>query len=87
MNVSRPPTGLKPSSPLNQPSWKTRVSAPSEAPNDSRFISRALTGITTEPVIRKSRISVPTATRPSAHGPRLSSSSWKSTTEAAPPVT
>ena len=61
-----PPVGVKSSRPSRWPSWKTQTSTPSEAPSETTLISSALTGITTEPVMRNSRTRVPSATRPIA---------------------
>ena len=57
---SSEPGGSKPSSAGRCPSWNTQTSAPNVAPSDSTFITIALTGSTTEPVIRNSSTNVAT---------------------------
>ena len=52
--------------PRRWPCWKTSTTIPSEAPSDTTLSISALTGMTTDPVMRKSRTSVASATRPKA---------------------
>src|SRR3712207_8822763 len=58
MVMSTIPGGSKPSSPDRWPSWNTQTRAPKLAPSDSTFMTIALTGTTTDPVIRNSRAKV-----------------------------
>jgi len=50
------------------PSWKTNTSAPNDALIDSRFITTALRGSTTEPSSTKSTIIVASITNATACG-------------------
>src|SRR3954447_1087623 len=81
------PVESKSSRPDRCPSWNTHTSAPKLAPSDSTFISSALTGTTTEPVMRNSSTKVASATNPRTKGSRDSSAALSSTVSAARPVT
>ena len=48
-----PPVEVNPSRPSRWPSWKIRTSTPSDAPSDTTFISSALSGTSTEPVMQE----------------------------------
>ena len=65
------PKLVNPSRPERCPSWNTHTSAPNVAPRDRVFMASALTGTSTEPVIRNSRTNVEAAMRPRAYGSRL----------------
>ena len=60
-HASMAPKASKPSSPDRWPCWKTQTSAPNVAPSDRVFITSALTGTSTEPVIRNSSTNVASA--------------------------
>jgi hypothetical protein len=51
---------------------------PKVAPSESTFMTRALIGITTEPVMRKSRTKVASTTSATAYGAPSVTLSWKS---------
>ena len=78
---------MNPSASARCPSWNTHTSAPNVAPSEIVFISSALTGTSSEPVIRNSSTNSATATTPNAHGSRSASDPEKSTRTAASPVT
>ena len=71
--VSMPPVGVKFSRPDRWPSWNTQTSTPSDAASEITLVSSALTGTTTEPVMRNSSTRHATATipiGPAARAPR-----------------
>ena len=78
-----PPVGVKFSRPDRWPSWNTQTSTPSAAAREIALVRSALTGTTTEPVIRNSRTSVVIATIPIAIGARSTTAAVKSIWEAA----
>ena len=49
---------MKPSRLSKWPFWKTHVAMPSDAPRDSTLMISALTGSTTDPVMRNMRTNV-----------------------------
>ena len=61
IQASIAPNAVKPSTLDRFPSWKIHTSAPNTAPRDSVFMTRALIGMTTDPVIRNSRAKVASA--------------------------
>ena len=75
------------SSPDRFPSWNTQTSTPSDAASESKLVSSALIGITTEPVMRNSSTNVAKITIPAAHGSPSMSAVAKSSWPAAWPVT
>src|SRR4029450_7092892 len=85
--MSTMPGGSKPSGPERWPSWNTQTSAPKLAPSDSTFMTIALTGTTTDPVIRNSRAKVASPISPRACGTRLASESRSAPRRGAGPVT
>jgi len=81
------PVGVNPSGPDRCPHWKTQTITPNVAESESTFITIALTGSTTEPNARNSRMNVASAVSRAIHGrvaPRLDSSSTSSAV--APPT-
>jgi hypothetical protein len=62
-HTSTAPKAWKPSRPDRWPSWKIHTSAPKVAPRDRMFMAMALSGTSTEPVIRKSSTIVASALR------------------------
>ncbi|OPZ55303.1 MAG: hypothetical protein BWY91_01123 [bacterium ADurb.BinA028] len=61
-------TEVKPRADARCPSWKIQVSAPSEAPRDTTLRASALTGMTTDPVMRNSNTKVANTTSRPAYG-------------------
>src|SRR5215467_6087614 len=71
--------GVKFSQPLRWPSWKIQTIAPKAAPSDTRFITTALRGSSSEPTSRKSTTYVTSTTNTAAAGVRdaiHATSSW-----------
>ena len=75
------------STPEPYPCWNTRVITPTVAPSDSAFITIALIGTISEPVIRNSSTSMASTVMPIAHGSRSLISPTMSLSSAASPVT
>ena len=69
------------------PYWKPQTRIPSEPPSDSVLIRRALSGTTSDPVIRNSIVIVPSTRISSANGAPRMSESEKSMVRASVPVT
>ena len=84
---SSAPTESKPSGPDRYPSWKTSFKAPKLAQRLRTFMTRALTGMTTDPVIRNSSSRVASATTTAAIGSRAPSRDLTSASSAAGPPT
>ena len=87
MTASMPPVEVNASSSSPYPSWNTSTRTPNDAPSESTLSSRALAGMSSEPVMRKSRTNVAATTTPTASGASATSESVKSSREAAWPVT
>ena len=87
MTASTPPVDEKPSSDSRWPSWKIQTTTPSEAPSEITFISRALIGISTDPVSRNSSTNVARMTTAIAQGASAASAAVKSISPAVGPVT
>ncbi len=58
IQASIAPNAVKPSSEARCPSWKIQTSAPKVAPSERVFMTRALRGMSTDPVIRNSSAKV-----------------------------
>ena len=58
IQASIAPNAVKPSREARCPSWKIQTSAPKVAPSERVFMTSALTGMSTDPVIRNSRMKV-----------------------------
>ena len=58
IQASMAPKAVKPSSEARCPSWKIQTSAPKVAPSEMMFMTRALMGMSTNPVIKNSSAKV-----------------------------
>src|SRR5215468_4259546 len=85
--ASTAPKAVNPSSEDRCPSWNTHTSAPNVAPSDKTFMTIALSGTSTEPVIKNNSAKVASAIQAAAYGARLAISALKSASDAAEPVT
>src|SRR5215472_2935309 len=85
--ASAEPQAVNPSSEDRCPSWNTHTSAPNVAPSDKTFMTIALSGMSTEPVIKNNSAKVASAIQAAAYGARLAISALKSASDAAEPVT
>ena len=76
-----------PSSPAPWPSWKMRVTKPSAAPIDSRFMTAALIGMTTERNTASSSSALKSTTTPTNSGSLPATTREKSSLDAVKPPT
>ena len=84
---SRAPTESKPRTRTRWPSWKIQARAPKLAPRLRMFMTTALIGTITEPVMRNSSTRVAVTTRSAAYGRRSLSRAFTSMSSAAIPPT
>ena len=61
-------SAVKPSRWERWPSWKIQTTTPNDAPIDTRFITTALTGSSTDPNARNNRTRVTVAMIAAIHG-------------------
>lgn len=80
---STAPTEVNPKQADKWPSWKIQVTTPNDAPSDTTLSSRALTGMTIDPVMRKSSAKVASTTSAAAYGAPAAIDSARSMSEAA----
>ncbi len=82
--------GAPPATPItlpNQPHWKTATMTPYAAPIDSRFITTALSGTSTDRNTARSSTKLSSRTAPMNHGRRADSTVEKSMSDGVCPPT